>query len=262
MAKRTLDVLVAQYMRACSERALGVTEEGLEALRAKGEELRPQLEAKAAQLQEFITRHNMVSLEQSQDIIVERLKEISRNLTEAEAKRIQTETRLKNIQDVLPNPSAPEDMPEVIDSPTVRDLKLEYVKMKLSCTDLAGSLGPKPPPGSGGEGDLVGDRGQTGGGGLQRSGIRTGRLPARRAAGRLPAVPGLRVVGLDQREQLRPRDHGVPSRRETAPAWSPSPSGSKRCPQTSAAQPSPTSPRRGWDIPRLLPRRATYAELP
>jgi capsular exopolysaccharide synthesis family protein len=145
LATRTLARHIEEYLLASRERGLGVTESGLEALRRKAEELRPDLEQKALDLQNFRAAHNMVSLEESQDTVVEKNKEISQNLTKAELARIEAETRLNNIRAALERRQAPEDMPEVLGSETVRDLKLEYIRMKLRCSDLSDSLGPNHP---------------------------------------------------------------------------------------------------------------------
>jgi capsular exopolysaccharide synthesis family protein len=145
LARKTLECLIDQYVRACRERSLGVTESGLAALKLKKEDLRAKVEAKSEELQDFMTTHNMVSLEQGQDIVVERLKEISRTHTAAETGRIQAESRLENIRTSLQKDLAPEDLPEVVANDTVRDVKLEYVRVKLLASDLAGSLGENHP---------------------------------------------------------------------------------------------------------------------
>ena len=106
LATRTLARHIEQYLLACRERGLGVTESGLEALQRKAAELRPDLDEKSLALQNFMTAHNMVSLEESQDTVVEKHKEISQNLTKAEIARIEAETRLNNIRTALEAPGA------------------------------------------------------------------------------------------------------------------------------------------------------------
>ena len=145
VATRTLSLLVNQYIRTCRERALGISSDALDNLGAKAEELRPKLEAAAKKLQDFMATHNIVSLEKAENTILEQRKEISLSVTRAEIKRIEAESRYNNIRRALAEAQAPEDMPEVIDSPTVRDLKLEYVRTKLDCSDLGDRLGPNHP---------------------------------------------------------------------------------------------------------------------
>jgi len=144
-ATKVLDYHVKQYIQSCRERSIGVTEGGLRALEEKAQDIRKQLALKSDALQSFMTNHKMVSLVETQNIVVERLKEISRNLTEAETQRLMAESKFRNIRDTLAQKRAPEEMPEVIDSPTVRDLKLEYVRTKLQASDLGDSLGPNHP---------------------------------------------------------------------------------------------------------------------
>ena len=144
-AHDTLAYLVDQYILSCRKRAAGVTEEGLEKLRQKAEQQRPKVQAKADELQKFMADHEMASLEEGQNIIAERHAELGSSLTKAEIMRIEAESKYLNIRDTLGEGCAPEEMPEVMGSETVRDLKLEYIRMKLHASDLLNSLGPNHP---------------------------------------------------------------------------------------------------------------------
>lgn len=145
LAARTVDFLVNEYIADYRKRALGVTREGLSALREKAEELRPQVDAKANELQKFRADHNMVSLEETQNIVVERLKDISKNLTEVERIRIEVESDYLSIERALAGEFQMENLPEIASSETIRDLKLEYIKTKQRYSDLGKSFGPNHP---------------------------------------------------------------------------------------------------------------------
>ncbi|GAB4347675.1 MAG: polysaccharide biosynthesis tyrosine autokinase [Candidatus Abyssubacteria bacterium] len=145
LAAKTLDFLVNEYIADYRKRALGVTREGLSALRQKAEELRPQVEAKANELQQFRVDHNMVSLEETQNIVVERLKDISKNLTEVERVRIEVESDYLSIERALSGEFQMENLPEIASSETIRDLKLEYIRTKQRHSDLGKSFGPNHP---------------------------------------------------------------------------------------------------------------------
>lgn len=144
-AHDTLAYLVEQYILSCRKRSAGVTEGGLEELRRKAEQQRPKVQAKTDELQKFMADHNMVSLEKGQNIIVERLNELSRNLTKSETARIEAESKYLNIRDMIGDGGSPDEMPEVMGSETIRDLKLEYIRLKLHAGDLQNSLGPNHP---------------------------------------------------------------------------------------------------------------------
>jgi len=145
MAARALDYLVTEYIADYRRRAVGVTQGGLDALREKAEQLRPLVEDKADTLQHFMVANNMVSLEKTQNIIVDRLKELNRSLSEVERQKIEFESICANIQRALDRKQPPEDMPEVADSRTISDLKLEYIRTKQECSDLAERFGPNHP---------------------------------------------------------------------------------------------------------------------
>jgi capsular exopolysaccharide synthesis family protein len=149
LAARVLDFLTAEYIASYRSRAMGVTREGLTALREKAEEIRPQVEAKAANLQKFMVENNMVSLEETQNIVVERLKEINQNLTDIEKKRIEAESQYNSIEQALngdfQSDFRMENLPEVASSQTIRDLKLEYIRTKQRASDLGKSFGPNHP---------------------------------------------------------------------------------------------------------------------
>ena len=145
LAARALDYLVGEYIADYRRRALGVTQGGLEALRLKAEQLRPIVEAKADTLQQFMVRHNMVSLEKTQNIVVDRLKELNRSLSEVERQKIEYESICGNIQQALDEKRPLEDMPEVAGSRSITDLKLEYIRAKQEVSDLSGRFGPNHP---------------------------------------------------------------------------------------------------------------------
>lgn len=149
VAARALDFLTAEYIDSYRSRAMGVTREGLAALREKAEEIRPQVEAKADRLQKFMVDNNMVSLEETQNIVVDRLKELNQNLTDIEKKRIEAESEYTSIEQALAGNFESdfiiENLPEVASSQTIRDLKLECIRMQQRASDLGKSFGPNHP---------------------------------------------------------------------------------------------------------------------
>lgn len=145
LAARVLDFLVSEYMLDYRRRSVGVTMGGLEALRKKAAEVKPKVEAKAKELQQFMVENNMVSLEKTQNIIVDRLKEINKNLSDVEWEKIEVESICKNIKQVLQDNRSMDEMPEVAGSTALRDLKLEYIRTKQECNDLDGRFGPNHP---------------------------------------------------------------------------------------------------------------------
>ena len=145
LAAEVVNYLVDAYIQDYRERRLGVTGGGLDALKRKAEELRPKVAEKAEALQAFRIEHGSVSLEQSQDIVVERLKELNRQLSEVQNQRIVLQSRIQSIGHALESRTALEDLPEVVDSPTMRDLKMEWLRTQQEVGDLSKRFGPNHP---------------------------------------------------------------------------------------------------------------------
>jgi uncharacterized protein involved in exopolysaccharide biosynthesis len=144
-AAEVVNYLVDAYTQDYRERRLGVTGGGLAALKRKAEELRPKVAEKAEALQAFRIEHGTVSLEQSQNIVVERLKDLNRQLSEVQNKRIELQSRIQSIGHALESRTALEDLPEVVDSPTMRDLKMEWIRTEQEISDLSKRFGPNHP---------------------------------------------------------------------------------------------------------------------
>jgi capsular exopolysaccharide synthesis family protein len=145
LAAKVVDFHVNEYLTDYRQRRLGVSQEGLGALRERADELKPKVEKKAQALQRFMVDNNMVSLEKSQDIIVERMQALNRTLTEVERQRIHAETRYRNIVQAVESDRPLEQMPEIIESDTIRDLKLEYIRAKQETQGLLNRFGPNHP---------------------------------------------------------------------------------------------------------------------
>jgi len=145
VAAQVVNYLVTTYIQDYRERRLGVTGGGLEALKRKTDELRPRVAEAAEALQSFMARHGAVSLEQSQNIVVERLKDLSSQLTTLGNRRIELQTRIQSIGHALDSRTPLEDLPEVVDNPTMRDLEMEWIKVQQVISDLSNRFGPNHP---------------------------------------------------------------------------------------------------------------------
>ena len=143
LARDTVQCLVKHFKASKQALARGLGEKGLDELEATAERLRPELVAKADELQSFIGENNMISLEEDLNILSQRLRDLSESHTAAQTRRIAAESRYTNILGALQIQRSPEEMPEVVDSPSIRDLKLEYIRQKLLCITPRRS---RPPP--------------------------------------------------------------------------------------------------------------------
>ncbi len=89
---------VEQFMRYLIENVGGKNEFAVDYLRSRAEELRKESEAGEGKLQEYRRKHNLVSLDNSMNIVGERLRAINSTLTTARLARIDIETLLSQIE--------------------------------------------------------------------------------------------------------------------------------------------------------------------
>lgn len=89
---------VDQFMRYLMEYSGGKTEFAVDYLRTRAEQLRQESEAAESRLQDYRRKHNLVSLDNSINIISERLRTINATLTTARLNRIDLENLIGQIE--------------------------------------------------------------------------------------------------------------------------------------------------------------------
>ena len=142
---RVVDYLVRQYMTSYRERSLGVTKGGLEALRRKAAELRPKIEVKSEEIQRFKVKHGVVSFERSRNTAFERLQAINTQLGEAERDETRLRSAFEGIKSAIERRQRLEELPEVLASAAIRQLKLEQVRARKELNGLLGRFGEAHP---------------------------------------------------------------------------------------------------------------------
>ena len=145
LAKEVVNYQVAAYIQDYRDRRLGVTGGGLLALKRKADELRPKVAEASEALQGFKALHGSVSLDQSQDIVWERLRDLNKELTSLENTRIELQSKIQSIGNALQSRTPLEDLPEVVDNPTMRELKMEWMHTQQEISDLSKRFGPNHP---------------------------------------------------------------------------------------------------------------------
>ncbi len=89
---------VDQFMKYLFENVGGKNEAAVDYLKARAEELRHESETAEGRLQDYRRKHNLVSLDNSINIISERLRAINTTLTNARLSRIEVENLLGQIE--------------------------------------------------------------------------------------------------------------------------------------------------------------------
>lgn len=92
------NALAQAYIQQDLDTRMGASMEAIEWLRARSEEYRKKLEKGLLELQEYREKMKSVSLEEDQNIVIEKLKALNSALTSAQTERIQAETMWKSVR--------------------------------------------------------------------------------------------------------------------------------------------------------------------
>lgn len=98
LASDLANALARAYIQQDLEMRMNTSMEAVEWLRARSEEYRGKLEKGLLELQEYRESTGSVSLEEDQNIVIEKLKALNAALTAAQTERIQAETLWQSVQ--------------------------------------------------------------------------------------------------------------------------------------------------------------------
>ena len=144
-AAQTVNAVVSAYLAENRRRRMGVSDDGITELKKKSEELRTRLDATTAELHAFMVTNRMVSFEDAQNIVVERLKGLNNNLMQAEPQRILAEARYRTAEKTLKAGNPSESIPGVLESTLISGLKMELAKLEQQYSEMQARLGDNHP---------------------------------------------------------------------------------------------------------------------
>ena len=98
VASDLANALAQAYIQQDLDNRMGASMQAIDWLRERSEEYRVKLEKGLAELQEYREKTKSVSLEEDQNIVIEKLKALNAALTSAQTERIQAETMWKSVQ--------------------------------------------------------------------------------------------------------------------------------------------------------------------
>ena len=144
-AAQIVNAVVSAYLAENRRRRMGVSDDGIVELKKKSEELRVRLDEATASLHAFMVTNRMVSFEDAQNIVVERLKGLNANLMTAEPKRIQAEANFRTAEAVLKAGESIESIPGVQESPLISGLKIDLSRLEQQYSEMQARLGDNHP---------------------------------------------------------------------------------------------------------------------
>ena len=97
-SQQLTESMVQQFVNQSFEQNLGLSATASDYLRQEGERLKAKLQTAEEAVQKYREDHNAVSLEDKQNIIVEKLKELNSKVTEAKSERLRLEADVATIK--------------------------------------------------------------------------------------------------------------------------------------------------------------------
>jgi capsular exopolysaccharide synthesis family protein len=146
LAQSIASAIVEQYIESDREYHVNVAQDANKFLFAQAEELKQKLEQSEQALQAYKEQNQAVSLEDSQNITVEKLKDLNDKLTAAKGERLQLEADYAEVQKLNGHP--PEDflnISSVANAQSVLDAKKEYNTQQAEIATLSQRYLPKHP---------------------------------------------------------------------------------------------------------------------
>lgn len=130
LAAKIANAVVTEFIANSYEQTAAVAEEAAGFLTKEGRRLKLKLEESEKALQGFRDEAKSVSLEERNDIVTARLKEVNARLTEASSAAIRLRTELAQVEKLGTNVAALLVLPAVISTPNVAEAKATLSKLE------------------------------------------------------------------------------------------------------------------------------------
>lgn len=145
LAAKLCNALAYIYAEDNLVRKFEISTEALDWLGRESVGIGSQLQTAELKLQEFREKHNIVSFEESQNTVMQRLKELSTALTDAKKQRLEAQGRYEEVKRVLNNPELAESFPGVVNNELIQDLKSQLISEEAELAQIAQKYKPEHP---------------------------------------------------------------------------------------------------------------------
>jgi succinoglycan biosynthesis transport protein ExoP len=132
--------LAAAYIQQNLEARFVSTEQAKEWLGKQLDDLKAKVERADEDLQAFGSRHDIISLEEKENVTMQRLTELNETLTKAEAERMSKEALYKQTQ-----ARSFDSFPSILENKLIQDLKQAYIQLEAQYMKLSETFKPEYP---------------------------------------------------------------------------------------------------------------------
>jgi len=145
LAAKIANALGDAYIKQSVELTSTTTKEASTFLTQQLAEQRAKLEASEQALQAYREQTDSVSLEERQNVVVQRLADLNAAVTKANTTRIQKEAAYNQVKIALENPAVIDTVPLILSNPFVQQQKTELATLQRQRAQLSEKLGPNHP---------------------------------------------------------------------------------------------------------------------
>jgi succinoglycan biosynthesis transport protein ExoP len=140
LSTQVSNTLGAAYIQQNLEARFVSTEQAKEWLTRQLEDLKAKVERADENLQEFGSKHDIISLDEKENVTMQRLTELNETLTKAEAERMAKEALYKQTGD-----RNFDSFPSILENKLIQDLKQTYIQLEAQYMRLSETFKPEYP---------------------------------------------------------------------------------------------------------------------
>jgi succinoglycan biosynthesis transport protein ExoP len=134
------NTLAAAYIQQNLEARFIATQQAKEWLTGQLEDLKAKVERADEALQAFGSKHDIISLEEKENVTMQRLTELNQTLTKAESERMGKEALYKQTND-----RNSDFLPSILENKLIMDLKQAYIQLEAQYMKLSETFKPEYP---------------------------------------------------------------------------------------------------------------------
>jgi succinoglycan biosynthesis transport protein ExoP len=144
-ASQFANALASSYIDQSLEYKLSASKEASDWLGQQLVEQRKKVEESEQALQQYRERTDSVSLEDRQNIVVQKLTDLNAAVTRAKTDRIQKETSYNQIRNVQADRAALDSIPAILSNAFIQQQKAQVAELQRQQTQLSENFGPNHP---------------------------------------------------------------------------------------------------------------------
>ena len=145
VATNIVNALARNYIEQNLEFKFMASKDASDWLGARLSEQRSQVEAAEAKLQQYREQNDAISLEDSENIVVQKLTDLNAAVTQAKTERFQKEALYRQLEGLRGNAGALDSFPAILSNTFIQQQKAELAQLQSQQTQLSEKLGDKHP---------------------------------------------------------------------------------------------------------------------